>query len=349
MTSVLIIPSNRPESFAQFVEQWSPFPWDVTILMEDNPERTIPTGRIPGKFEHLCWQDIERELGDDSYAISRRDSAIRSFGFYQAWKQYSAQRTTDTDVYFLTLDDDCYPLPHAREGFVASHIAGLHPLKWAELIPGTRTRGLPYYNQGSNHLQADVHVGLWHNVPDFDAPQTLSLVDNPAAVFRPPDAHLVRHPQQYWPFCGMNFSWRPEITPLLYFPKMGLGSPYARFDDMWCGILLQAICGHYGWLTSSGRPHVWHSRASNTMVNLTKEAPGIRANEIFWEIISMLKFPAAAASKDLTAANAMVYAGGQVTELAASGALQRQYGSELDFDWLAQHGSALQAWGKLFL
>jgi hypothetical protein len=347
MTSVLIIPSNRPESFAQFVEQWSPFPWDVTILMEDNPEQTIPTRQIPGKVEHLCWRDIEEEMGENAFAISRRDSAIRSFGFYYAWKHYANAGMPNTDKYFFTLDDDCYPTD--RDAFVPEHIAGLHPQKWAELIPGVRTRGLPYYNPGRQALESDVHVGLWHNVPDFDAPQTLALADKPQPPFRSPDAYLLRHPQQYWPFCGMNFSWRTDITPLLYFPKMGMGSPYARFDDMWCGILLQAICGHYGWLLSTGKPHVWHSRASKPMVNLTKEAPGIRANEVFWELIVRLEFPAATTNKWRTAANAMVYAGEQLVELAANDAILQQYGSELDVGWLARHGSALQVWGKLFL
>jgi hypothetical protein len=34
-----------------------------------------------------------------------------------------------------------------------------------------------------------------------------------------------------------------------------------------------------------GEPFVAHQRASNIMTNLVKEAPGIRANESFWETV----------------------------------------------------------------
>ena len=42
---------------------------------------------------------------------------------------------------------------------------------------------------------------------------------------------------------------------------------------------------HLGYPLAAGDPHIRHARRSDPLVNLEKEAPGIRANEQFWKII----------------------------------------------------------------
>ena len=66
----------------------------------------------------------------------------------------------------------------------------------------------------------------------------------------------------------MNLCFSRRAIPLMYFPLMGQGQPDAL-----------------GWSFSVGEPFVRHARASDPFVNLVKEAPGIKANETFWEDI----------------------------------------------------------------
>jgi len=90
--------------------------------------------------------------------------------------------------------------------------------------------------------------------------------------------------------------WKEEVTPLTYFALMGENSPYRRFDDIWFGVIFKKICDHLGLLISCGRPFVRHSRASDPLVNLVKEAPGVGFNETFWEKVDgiVLKAPSPA-------------------------------------------------------
>jgi hypothetical protein len=70
---------------------------------------------------------------------------------------------------------------------------------------------------------------------------------------------------------------------------MGDGSPYRRFDDIWCGLVVQRICRHLDLRIVCGRPLVEHRRASDSMVNLEKEGPGITANETMWTAIDRVE------------------------------------------------------------
>ena len=71
---------------------------------------------------------------------------------------------------------------------------------------------------------------------------------------------------------------------------MGRGQPYARFDDIWCGIVVQRIFRHLGYSIVCGQPLVDHRRASDPFSNLVKEAPGIVANEHVWKAIDAVEF-----------------------------------------------------------
>ena len=84
-------------------------------------------------------------------------------------------------------------------------------------------------------------------------------------------------PHQLFPMSGMNLAFRRDVACLMYFAPMGLDQPFARFDDIWCGLLAQRICRHLDYSIVAGRPHVDHRRASDPFRNLVKEAPGVEA------------------------------------------------------------------------
>jgi len=283
--NTLVIPTARPEMLVEFCREWSPWPWDEAIVIEDAPELTIDRALIEesaaGAPVHLySWAEIDRELPEPAI-ISRRDSAIRAFGFWKAWQRGAAT--------IVTLDDDCHPL---GDGFMDAHLANLYDTpRWSTTVPGLRVRGLPYRNLGE--LPVAVSVGLWEGNPDLDAVQTLANRVSESDLRRVAEAGTrVLPAEQYFPISGMNLAVRREVACLMYYPPMGLGSPFSRFDDIWCGLVLQRVCRHLRLPIVCGSPLVNHSRASDPFVNLQKEAAGVGANERVWERVEAVELKA---------------------------------------------------------
>jgi reversibly glycosylated polypeptide/UDP-arabinopyranose mutase len=267
----------------EFLDAWDPWPWDRILVIEDGDGVTLelPHGRWSSDVEIVdafSWREIDDEL-DEPAIISRKDSAVRAFGFWKAWQLGASC--------ICTLDDDCYP---SGDDIVGGHLENLHDTPmWQSTVPGMRVRGLPYRNLGRRRLHVDVSVGLWLGHPDLDAVQSLAN-DSPADA-----GNLVSEvrtrvmpSEQYFPMSGMNLAVRGEAACLMYYPPMGVGSPYARFDDIWCGLVVQRICRHLRRPIVCGRPFIEHRRASDPFVNLVKEATGVGANEDMWEAIESI-------------------------------------------------------------
>jgi Reversibly glycosylated polypeptide len=287
----VVVPTIREDCITRFLALWRQ---DLAgaarlIVVEDGPERSFA---IPGDVEHYCWRDIRRDLGCGEWIVSRRSDAVRSYGYWLAWRD-------GADVIW-TLDDDCYP-EQAHRGKYLRTITGLLSRDapqdtWHNTLPGScglYPRGYPYGIRGARR-PVMLHHGLWSHVPDLDgATQQAS----PGFRLRPRvTASVVPH--GLFPMCGMNLAWRAELTPVLYFPLMGQhpnGRPWGfhRFGDIWAGLLAKRICDHLGWAVTTGAPSVRHSRASDPEVNAALEAPGIAAHETFWPRIAAARLDAA--------------------------------------------------------
>ena len=270
--NALVIPSIREKNLFEFLDYWGELPFKIFVV-EDNPTKTF---NING-LNHYSWKEIDEILGKDSWIISHRDSAIRSFGFLMAY-QAGAE-------YIFTLDDYCAPI-HLFD-FEEQHLSAINNhSQWTESYHGKRTRGIPYRNKGSI-TNIVLNVGLWTGHPDLDSVQTLNG-DSEKWQHQIHPTKIIPY-GQYFPMCGMNMCFKREATPLMYFPLMGEGYPYKRFDDIWCGIIAKKICDHLGYLITCGPPYINHQKASDPFINLVKEAPGIAANEKFWENIDSIK------------------------------------------------------------
>jgi hypothetical protein len=316
--NALVVPTYSADRLAPFLAAWAPWPWDRIVIVQDGPEveLSIPEGLAAAaeRVEAFSWAEIDAMLPDPSI-ISRQDSAIRSFGFWRAW-------ATGAEIIF-TLDDDCFP---TGDDFVRVHRDNLYRTPaWQSSVPGLRVRGLPYRNAGVLR-DVQVSMGLWRGSPDLDAVTTLAGGQPSAAIAG--TGTRVMPAEQYFPLSGMNLAFRREVTCLMYFPPMGRGQPYGRFDDIWCGIVLQRICRHLGYSIVCGQPLVDHRRTSDPFSNLTKEAPGIAANEHVWETIDRVEL---SGDDPRTCMEEMGAA------LAASGD-----------DYLAGWGRAIATWCALF-
>lgn len=317
--NALVLPTNRQNHLHRFLQDWQHENWQI-IVVEDNPEKTF---QVPSHVQHYSHAEIDNELREDAWIISRKDSAIRSFGYLMAAKA-GAQ-------FIFSLDDDCLPLScsgrHRIVCYIDEHIKHLtETTRWTESVPGFRTRGIPYKNLGK-HKNVVLNMGLWQGVPDFDAVQTLS--NSPPLEL--PNFNRIIPRNQYFPLCGMNFCFKREIAPLMYFGLMGAGNGYHRFDDIWAGIICKKICDHLDLAISVGKPFVYHSRASNVFVNLEKEARGIGLNESFWELIDgilLTKF---------TPRDCMIELGKKLAKLRSQ-----------DTEYTRKLGTAIEIWANLF-
>lgn len=275
----IVVPTIREQSMRKFLAEWaSEFSEHVVVIVEDNPEKTFDLPSHNLSLHHYAWQDIEKDLGKDSWIIPRRTDCIRSFGFFKA-VQFSP------DV-IITLDDDCYP---SSPKFVETHrdrlMSEAESEAWVATGDGAPSRGMPYRHTQRKKPTAINH-GLWTGIPDFDAVTQLS-VHRTGEVFTPKDQVIPS--SMYFPMCGMNLSFKSMVLPAMYFLLMGKDRPYDRFGDIWCGIMVKRICDHLGYYVRSGLPYVEHQRASDIWTNLRKELAGYEVNERLWAEVDNIR------------------------------------------------------------
>ena len=274
MKSTIVVPTIREESIKKFLKEWKDeFKGHRVIVVEDNPKKSFNIKNV----EHYSWDDIDKDLGKDSWIIPRRTAAIRNYGFLKALEK-------ETDM-IVSLDDDCYP---SGGGFLKQHYSNLYEKTYINRWMSTgknneQVRGVPYKNR-FKRIEVAISHGTWLNNPDWDAIQQLSG----AKDFEPFVGVIDRG--QYFPLCSMNFAFRPRYTYILYQVLSGENSlghkyDYNRFDDIWGGVFAKRVLDHVGKHVVTGTPPVFHMRASNPMTNLVKEAPGIPMNENLWEIV----------------------------------------------------------------
>jgi hypothetical protein len=279
----LVVPTVRPDRMVRFLNAWSRCRfWDrLYIVMTGlDPDPAVPKlagGECYGEMKLYNDSDIDEYLKDDSWIISRKDSAVRSFGFLRAYQ--------DGATMIVSLDDDCDPIEGIK--LIAGHESAFSWTPyWVSSVARMRVRGLPYTSLTTAPSLPNVmlNMGLWAGHPDLDAVTTLA--HGSQFPYQPPAGSWVVPAGQFFPLCGMNFAFRREITPLMYFGLQGPPWPVARFDDIWCGIISKHIMDHLNMRVTIGDPLVQHIRASDPLVNLEKEARGIRLNEEFWRYVA---------------------------------------------------------------
>lgn len=280
----LIIPTIRD---LVFLKNWKDeFSNIHLIVVEDRDKKEA---KIYGKFasiHHFDRSDIDRDFGKDSWIISRFNSGIRSYGF---WKAYNMGASV-----IMNLDDDCYP---TKDGFVDNHLANLNfkiPEKWINTYPDPKwmfTRGIPYSVR--NKVNVGISHGIWSGALDLDAVTEIKLPKLLNEQSLSPVRNIIPF-NYFYPMCSMNFAFRREITPIIYFPMMGKDPgnkpwPYDRYDDIWAGLFSKKIMDHLEIGIISGSPIINHRKASKVEHNHIKEKDGMKINEILWKKVDAVK------------------------------------------------------------
>lgn len=276
----VVIPTIRTECFNNWLEEWTPELWNKhvkshLIVVEDNNKKTIkiPQGLDISYYNH---NDIDKELKDKAWIISRKDSAIRCFGFLKAEEKYIA-----------TFDDDTSPSPNILKRHIGYLNRPSHPTYFNTTNDEVRfQRGYPF--EIRKGVKTMLNHGLWLNVPDFDAVTQLQHPKYTAKSYAEINTTVPR--DMFYSMCGMNICFRKEIRPIMYFGLNGMANyKLGRWDDMFAGYCSKKIIDHLGYGVRSGLPFVTHNKASDPHVNLEKEKPTYMFQYDFVKFLSNIK------------------------------------------------------------
>lgn len=305
----VVIATCRQDSMQRWLDAWRPELRETAIYMIEDSFSPVMELNITGytNFRRWSWSGIDRILGENSWIIPRRTSAIKSFGFLKAHQ--------DGYTHIWTLDDDCYPeddreypTGQLMQLSLRESAAIEDPSWWNTITPtGLYPRGYPYgIRQKTSPVM--IHHGLWSGVPDLDGITALEYAD-----FRtePATTAQVVPRGAFFPMCGMNLAFRREMVPAMYFGLQGHERdatydqysfsrvpgaisrvpgtsplPFDRFDDIWAGLFAKKVCDHLGYTVTSGSPSILHTRESDPTMRVIKEGPGIAAHEILWRKVA---------------------------------------------------------------
>lgn len=260
----VVIPIPNDPDWALFDE----IPEDIAIIVADDSDgKLAPPPRANVRYFDYSAQ--QRVMGDKYAAIPHKSAASRNFGHYLAY-----QEGFDT---IIALDYDC----RTRTGWLSDHVGSLGQKSDAPAVagtwinsveaPGFYARGYPYEyrNREASAVTETVasgdvklNMGVWDNILDLNGVDKLQA--------DPPYDPGLRGDRNYialgnLPLCGMNTSFRAELTPAYFFlPDLWIdGWQLSRHDDIWGGYIIQKLMGLRGDLVSYGRPIVEHTRQSN--------------------------------------------------------------------------------------
>lgn len=271
----VVVPTIRD---LDFLQEWKPFleKAHFILIQDGDAEKHL---NIPAwvDFELYNRNDIAQSLGNRSWVISSRDSAIRNFGFLVSKKKY-----------IYNMDDDTFPAKGPDGRLVNSfmeHYRNLRrnstPSFFNTLYDPYRehsdfVRGYPYSRRIG--VRTVVSHGIWLNVPDYDA--VTQLVKPRERNTRYIDATITIPHKTLYPMCSMNMAFdREEIGAAMMHGLMGDGQPWGRFDDMFAGWTAKVCADKLKLGVKSGHPYISHKKASNPFTNLKKEYKGLEWQE----------------------------------------------------------------------
>ncbi len=256
----VVIPTIRMvESMPQFLDAWQPLfdKHNVELILIDD------TGDTPQVIHNWEKKELQHKL------ISNKCAGVRQLGFL-----YIAKYLPDVE-YIITLDDDEFPIGDP----IQDHIDQLQrkvPISWISTGVDEYFRGFPY--KVREEAPVMVSHGVWEGSYDWDAPSQLLKGDKRVDFYKGVIPKGI-----YTPLCGMNFAFRREALPYIYFAPVGKFKGAERWDDIYMGVMVIKKFAELNWAIVTGYSKVLHERASNPFTSLAKEAVGILHGEEFYK------------------------------------------------------------------
>lgn len=265
----VVVPTIRPDSFENFLDGWMPLfiKHNVELIMVDD------TGDSPVVVCNGVKFTSASIMGSDKILISNKCAAVRNLGF-----AFVSTHLPDVE-YIMTFDDDMLPDGDP----IQDHLDVLRtsaPTSWfpvSEIYSRSDyTRGFPYGIREESPVM--LSHGVWQKNPDYDSPTQLVKGNVPLKYLK-----CVVPKGLFFPFCGMNIAFRREALPYIYYAPVSEFKGAERFDDIWAGLEIKKEFDSKGWAIATGYASSIHTRESNVLFNLEKEAVGIRKNEEYWK------------------------------------------------------------------
>lgn len=270
----VVVPTIRYETkFLDFLGVWEELFEKhkvelVVVLDGDIP--VISHRSYEDSFYRYGW-DASDILDEDKALILHHTASVRNLGF-----AYVQRFLPEVEV-ILSLDDDLKPVNDP----IQDHLDALNrnvPVSWMSTLVDFYPRGFPYGVR--EEAEVVLSHGVWEGVLDLDAPTQLVYgTEKKAAFYRGPIPKFV-----HVPLSSMNIAFKRKALPYIFHAPMNLQTwGMDRFDDIWGLLDGKLEMDSLGWATVSGYSIVYHERASDPFVNLTKEAKGLVFNERYWQ------------------------------------------------------------------
>lgn len=274
----VVVPTIREEMIEEWKNTWQDLLVKhrcILIIVQDGDVQSLSLRDYASNSQDFLVFTPNSITGDYTDLILKKTAACRNLGF-----AYISRFLPDVE-YIMTFDDDVMPINDPIQEHIDALNSSGDPSWMNTAISAPYMRGYPYYSRGNAY--PIISHGVWHNVPDLDAPTQLLYGDmNKTFNFY---KGIVPN-GVYMPMCGMNIAFRRTALGLMYYAPAVLVRGAERFDDIWMGIRVVRILNriyqsgnakNFCWV--SGYSEVNHTRMSNVYSNLVKESYGIGMND----------------------------------------------------------------------
>jgi hypothetical protein len=279
MSWSVVVPTNRPPRFAEFVRAWSDLFTRHGVhlfVMQDLPERDPDVEAVLRDAPHavtvLCWDDVALPT------IPRHTDMIRSWAFYEAWR-------SDPGGFTLTLDDDVLPVTDVFSEYERTFERGAVVSEYLDVAAlttsGLQMRGFPARDRAPRTVA--VQYGGWDGCLDLAA---TTQRDHPGRTDDSFAELVVPVPKgAATTGCMMNCAFRTAITPIMWQLPLVDGR-YNRIGDIWSGLFIKRALDAGGQaMVINGRAKVLHERASDLTRSLSAEAASVELNDQMWDAL----------------------------------------------------------------